>query len=480
MGDTLKLRLLSTDQVAVMREKCVYLLATLGMRIDHDGALGLLAEAGADVDRDTHVVKFPADLVEAALATVPRELVVKGADPSHDCPIPHPAGLFYSCTNIQSMLHHDVDSKRFEDNTVQRYSEWCQIIEILEHADIVAIQTPMDVPHESAEVHALDIQLRNTTKPLWMHAFSLEAVPYMFELMVARMGSVEALRAQSVAIINPGTVSPFIMKAMDAEEIIQTCHHGVPLSADGHVMSGFTGPMTVAGSTVQNCAEVLAHIVLSQVVKPGHPAMMTQFNVPGDMATGFSTLATPAANVQRSAGVQLCKEGFGIPVSGCPIMTDTYVSDGRAVAEKALGGLMSIMAGMDIAYGVGRLGGASLASPAQLVVDNQLIALLKEYVGGVQVDDEYLAVDEIVAAGIGGSFVQSKHTLRHCRDYVEPSLFRFQLQQLWEADGEKTLYDRAVDEYRRLKTLIKPVDLPEDVQRDMTDVVARADKALCP
>ena len=107
---------------------------------------------------------------------------------------------------------------------------------------------------------------------------------------------------------------------------------------------------------------------------------------------------------------------------------------------------------MDIAYGVGRLGGASLASPAQLVIDNQLIALLKEYVGGVQVDDDYLAIDEIVAAGIGGSFVQSKHTLRHCRDYVEPGLFRFQLQQTWEAEGEKDLYERAVDEYRRLKT----------------------------
>jgi trimethylamine--corrinoid protein Co-methyltransferase len=243
-------------------------------------------------------------------------------------------------------------------------------------------------------------------------------------------------------------------------------------------MSGFTSPMTVAGSALQNCAEVLAHVVVCQVIKPGHPIMMTQFNVPGDMATGFSTLATPAANIQRSAGVQLCKEGFGIPVSGCPIMTDTYASDGRAVAEKALGGLMSIMAGMDIAYGVGRLGGASLASPAQLVIDDQLIAMLKDYVGGVRVDDEYLAVDEILAAGIGGSFVKSKHTLRHCRDYVEPSLFRFQLQQTWEADGEKDLYECAVDEYKRLRAQLKPVDLPDDVRREMDAVVSRADKAL--
>jgi len=478
MGDKLRLRLLSSGEVSTMREKCLYLLSAMGMKIDHDRVLDILADAGADVDHETRVVRFPVDLTEAALTTVPGELTVKGAEERHDCRIPHPDGLFYSCTNIQSMLHHDPDSGRFVDNTAERFAEWCQLVEVLEHSDICAIQTPMDVPAESAEVHALNIQMRNTTKPLWMHAFSLKAVPFMFELMVARVGSIEALRERSLVIINPGTVSPFIMKTMDAEEILQACHHGVPISSDGHVMSGFTSPMTVAGSALQNCAEVLAHVVVCQVIKPGHPIMMTQFNVPGDMATGFSTLATPAANIQRSAGVQLCKEGFGIPVSGCPIMTDTYASDGRAVAEKALGGLMSIMAGMDIAYGVGRLGGASLASPAQLVIDDQLIAMLKDYVGGVRVDDEYLAVDEILAAGIGGSFVKSKHTLRHCRDYVEPSLFRFQLQQTWEADGEKDLYECAVDEYKRLRAQLKPVDLPDDVRREMDAVVSRADKAL--
>jgi trimethylamine--corrinoid protein Co-methyltransferase len=472
--------MLSSEEVSTMREKCLYLLSKQGMKIDHEGVLALLDDAGAEVNHESRVVRFPVEFAEAAIKTVPGDLIVKGADPKHDCPIPHPGGLFYSCTNIQSMLHHDPDTGRFEDNSAQRWAEWCQLIEILGHSDIVAIQTPMDVPAESAEVHALSIQMKNTTKPLWMHAFSREAVPFMFELMVARMGSVEALREQSVAIINSGTVSPFIMKEMDAEEILQACHHGVPIAADGHVMSGFVSPMTVAGSILQNCAETLAHVIVAQTIKPGHPVMMTMFNVPGDMGTGFSTLATPAANLQRSAGVQVCKEGFGIPVAGCPIMTDTYVTDGRAVAEKALGGLLSTMAGMDIAYGVGRLGGASLASPIELVIDDQLIALLKEYVGGVHVDDDYLAVDEILAAGIGGSFVHSKHTLRHCRDYVEPSLFRFQLQQTWEAEGEKDLYARAVDEYKRLRTQIKPVDIPDDVRRDMDAVVARADKALCP
>jgi trimethylamine--corrinoid protein Co-methyltransferase len=271
-----------------------------------------------------------------------------------------------------------------------------------------------------------------------------------------------------------------MIKSMDLEEILQACHHGVPITSDGHVMAGVTAPMTVAGSALQNCAEVLGHIVVSQCIKPGHPHMMTMFDVPADMATGFSTLATPAGNLARAAGAQVCKEGFGIPVTGCGPMTDGYVSDGMVVTEKALGTLITALAGMDLVYGVGRLGGASLASPIQLVIDDQLIAVLKEYVRGVHVDDEFLAVDEIMAAGIGGQFVKRKHTLRHCRDFMEPSLFHFKLQQTWEAEGEKDLYQRAVDEYHRLQEQIAPVDLPDDVRRDMDKVVAAADAALVP
>ena len=243
MGDTLKLRLLSSDQVSTMREKCLYLLSTLGMRIDHDGALDLLADAGADVDRETHVVSFPVDLIETALATVPRELIVKGADPSHDCPIPHPAGLFYSCTNIQSMLHHDVDSKRFEDNTRGALR---RVVpdhrdpgprRHLRHPDADGrpggerrgprAQHP-DAEHDQA---ALDARLQprgraRSCSSSWSPGWAASR----------RCAS----RASRSSI--PGTVSPFIMKAMDAEEIIQACHHGVPISADGHVMSGLHQP----------------------------------------------------------------------------------------------------------------------------------------------------------------------------------------------------------------------------------------------
>jgi trimethylamine--corrinoid protein Co-methyltransferase len=480
MGDRLKLRLLSADEVATIREKSLYLLSTLGMKLDHDRVLAILTQAGADVDEETRVVRFPVELVESAVASVPKALTIKGADARHDCPIPHPAGLFYTSTNVQSMLRHDPATGRFIDNTSRLFAEWCQLIELLPNVDLCAIQTPMDAPPQCAEVHALNIQLQNTTKPLFMHAYSLQAVPFMFELFLARMGSLEALRERSLALINPGTVSPFQLKTMDLEEILQACEHGVPITSDGHVMSGVTAPMTIAGSVLQNCTEVLAHVVVSQCIKPGHPHMMTMFDVPADMSTGFSTLATPAANLARSAGVQVCKEAFGIPVTGCALMTDAYASDGHAVAEKAMGALLSTIAGMDLVYGVGRLGGASLASPVQLVIDDQLVGVLKEYVAGVHVDDEYLAVDEIVAAGIGGQFVRSKHTLRHCRDFVEPALFRFKLQQAWEADGAKDLYERAADEYRRLQAQLAPVDLPDDVRRDMDKVVAAADAALVP
>ena len=209
--------------------------------------------------------------------------------------------------------------------------------------------------------------------------------------------------------------------------------------------------MTVAGSVVQNCAEVLAHVVLCQVVKPGHPSD----DDPVQRAPATWRPASPRWRRRRptSSAPPACssaRRASASRVSGCPIMTDTYVTDGRAVAEKALGGLHERH---------GRHGHRLRRRPAGRRQPRQprpardrrpaRSRLLKEYVrrraGGRRLPGHRR---DRSAAGIGGSFVQSKHTLRHCRDYVEPSLFRFQLQQHVGGRGREGPLRARVDEYR--------------------------------
>ena len=104
--------------------------------------------------------------------------------------------------------------------------------------------------------------------------------------------------------------------------------------------------------------------------------------------------------------------------------------------------------------------------------------MIQRTVAGVEIDDETLAVEEIIDAGPGGHYLRRKHTLRHCREMIRPDLFVPDVLDNWIAGGRKDLQTRATELYREMKKGLEPLPLPEDVKRDMDNVVKAADKAL--
>jgi trimethylamine--corrinoid protein Co-methyltransferase len=87
-------------------------------------------------------------------------------------------------------------------------------------------------------------------------------------------------------------------------------------------------------------------------------------------------------------------------------------------------------------------------------------------------------VDDVIDAGAGGHYLRRKHTLRHCREMIRPDLFVPDVLDNWVAAGRKDLHTRATELYRELKKDLRPLALPDDVKRDMDNVVKAADKAL--
>jgi trimethylamine--corrinoid protein Co-methyltransferase len=217
---------------------------------------------------------------------------------------------------------------------------------------------------------------------------------------------------------------------------------------------------------------------MSQLFKPGLPFIATVFNTTMDLGTGNALLASSETILTRAATAQFCKEAWKVPVETFSMMADSYLPDGQTASEKTLQPAVLAMAGADILYGAGRLGGSTLASPVELVIDDRLLAVIQRTVAGVQVDDETLAVDDIIDAGAGGHYLRRKHTLRHCREMIRPDLFVPDVLDNWVAAGRKDLHTRATELYRELKKDLRPLALPDDVKRDMDNVVKAADKAL--
>jgi trimethylamine--corrinoid protein Co-methyltransferase len=114
--------------------------------------------------------------------------------------------------------------------------------------------------------------------------------------------------------------------------------------------------------------------------------------------------------------------------------------------------------------------------PAQLVMDDEWIAMIRYFLGGIKVNSETLGGADIAAVGPFGDFLSLPSTYAHMREQSQPRIMDRRVREEWQADGATDMYERArrracelLDSHRR-----EPLD--EEVKQRMRAVVARADR----
>jgi trimethylamine--corrinoid protein Co-methyltransferase len=123
---------------------------------------------------------------------------------------------------------------------------------------------------------------------------------------------------------------------------------------------------------------------------------------------------------------------------------------------------------------VGYLEGGMCNSIEQLVICDELIAYTKEFMKGLEINEETLALDEIDEIGPEGHWMSSSHTLKHFRKDWYPKLFDRRNYTEWEAAGSMTLRQRARVRALDIMDNHRPEPLPADVQRRIDEIVQAA------
>jgi trimethylamine:corrinoid methyltransferase-like protein len=183
----------------------------------------------------------------------------------------------------------------------------------------------------------------------------------------------------------------------------------------------------------------------------------------------------------NALSAQFLTEAYGLPVHTAGLTSDTFTTDGQAMVEHSLYGLMVAAAGAVIVGRAGELEAAKTFSPLQLIVDDEIAAALerlRQLQGGLSLEEEATAWQDILAAAPGGHFLETGHTLRHCREAFQPLLFARQSRDAWAAEGEKTLIDRTRDRFRELLCAAGPPEVDSGTIEAMERIVAAADRAL--
>lgn len=473
-----RLSFFNEEQLELLREKTFELLENHEFKIDHPEMIKILDKAGCVVDSERRMVKFPRQFIQEQIDKAPKEFTIAGRGGKFPMKYPHPDGLFYTRTNTGGQSWLDPDTGKFRRVTSKDLKYWGRLADRLDHIDFYASIVPDDVPHPTADVHTIRTALDNVEKLIWVQPYTFETVEYLVELGIAAAGGEENARKHPHLSFISCSLTPFVMKDMDVEIILQCARKGIPMQPCSLPGSGTTGPMTTPSVVILSAAETLMMLSLAQVVQPGVPIINTSLQFSADMQTGRSLQCTPLALRQSALFVQLMERGFGIPAHTYGSGTDSAAIDEQSMTERALQTMLIASSGASVLGAAGQFEVACAVSPVQLTIDNETFRLTKEILKEMVFDDDAIAMDVLMKTEPGGQFLTDMHTLSHCRDNQRSINFCPDARDTWEAKNRGTLLERAKANMEEIMKDAGPLEYPEDIRKEMDAVVKRADQKL--
>jgi len=233
-----------------------------------------------------------------------------------------------------------------------------------------------------------------------------------------------------------------------------------PMIYAPEALAGGTAPASLAGLLVQQNAEVLSGIMVSQLANPGTPVLYGTVSAALDMRTGTTTLGGPEVGLFNVAAGQLGRY-YNLPRRGTGGNTDSKAVDAQAGAETGMSLLMAAMAGMNFIYdATGSLDGTLTISYEKLVIDNEIAGMIARTLGGIEVNEETLAVDEIIRVGPNANYLSSPHTAKMFRkEHYLPTLFDRRTWETWLRDGAKDIAKVARERARKIVKEHQPLPM---------------------
>jgi trimethylamine--corrinoid protein Co-methyltransferase len=112
-----------------------------------------------------------------------------------------------------------------------------------------------------------------------------------------------------------------------------------------------------------------------------------------------------------------------------------------------------------------------------MAICDEIVSWIRAATGPIDVSDDALALSDVDALGVDGSFLETDHTLDRYMERWYPSLFDRGSFDSWRAHGATTLAQRAGERVDALLAAHEPMPLQPDVAAAVHEIVERAAEA---
>jgi trimethylamine--corrinoid protein Co-methyltransferase len=297
----------------------------------------------------------------------------------------------------------------------------------------------------------------------------------MRDLLVIVRGGEAALREHPLAVFSCCPTAPLKWSDVTSQNVVDCARSGIPVEFISMPLAGFMSPVTLVGSLVQQTAETLSGLVISQVAGPGAPILWGGSPAIFDIRYETTPMGAVETMMIDCAFTEI-GHSLGLPTQAYMGLSDAKALDAQAGLESGLGVVLAALSGVDNVSGPGMLDFESCYSLEKLVVDNEICGMAQRLIRGIEPRDDFPARPLFEELLREKHLLIAKHTRRHLRDEIAfpgPVIDRAN-QARWADEGRLTLGARARREVERLVAAWEPSRLGDDVKAQLERRMASA------
>ena len=467
------LRLMDDKLLEKIIEEGRELLWSLGVEIHNRPVLSMLGDHGAEVSLDKWHARIKPGMIDQALKTVPHgfKLYDVFGNETHN----------FAGDNVYftpgSAAIQVLDSKTGQSRRpcTEDYVRYVKVVSGLKHiASQSTALIPAEVHEKISDSYRLFLSLLYGEKPVVTGAFTVEGFGIMKDLQLAVRGSAEALSEKPLTVFSCCPTAPVKWSDVTSQNLVDCAHWSIPVEFISMPLSGFMAPVTLVGTLIQQTAETLSGLVISQLTNPGHPILYGGSPAVFDIRYETTPMGAIETMMLDCANSEIGKH-LGMPTQGYIALSDAKQLDAQAGLETTAGAVMAALSGINSISGPGMLDFESCQSLEKLVVDNEICGMTYRLLQGIEPREDFPSLPIFQELLKEKHLLIAKHTRKYLREEITfpgPVIDRANRAR-WLEDGGMTLGVRARREVERLLASYTPSRLAEDKKRELVRLMER-------
>ena len=445
-----RLRLADDRHLENIHQATLEVLEKTGLLMEHPEAVAVFRDHGARVDGK--LVKIPPSLVEKAIESAPASFTLTARNEANSLLIGEGQPRAHVEPNHGPVFIQSLEQGRRPGGVADLVAIYrlCQASEVCDIVGSIPVE-PADLPPEKRRARIFYELLNSTDKAIRFVVGAREEVERDFAMLEEAKGEKGWLDRVHAVYFSMNPLSPLCYDRTPLETIMAYARRNQPVSCLTCALSGVSAPLSLSGNAVLQNAEILAGLVLTQLITPGLPFLYGPASARPDMRNGAYITGSPESNLINILGFQLALEKYRLPIRAMSGMTDSKTLDSQAGYETMQNVMMCLLGGAHVINEtLGVLDSILTTSLEKFILDEETIARVFRMMEGLTEFDARLEVEEIAQVGPRGSYLPRPATLKNCRRVFRPQVSFFESRGRWEKEGALGVEMRAAQKCRKI------------------------------